>query len=295
MIHAMKTKNAFLQFVAFVAVTVLTLCAIPARAQDPRDLMPAASEAKAKELLAQAIDALGGRIYLNAHSLDCHGRYGQFDGANGESEGSIEARFERVFPDISRTEMDSTSFITEIYGIPVNTHGRVIMVYGKDGAWTLGKDGVEDLGPDALADFRAQLKTDMNTFLRERLNTEPGLLLRYGGDDLVDLKEVDWVEISDSEQHDMRMAIDKKSHLPVRFSVFTRDKITNLRVDTSRTFTNYHLIGGMEVPFQSSVLINDRISTQTFYSECQANEDLSPDLFTRAGLEAEAKSKKKQK
>ena len=32
------------------------------------------------------------------------------------------------------------------------------------------------------------------------------------------------------------------------------------------------LIGGMEVPFQSSVLINDRISTQTFYSECQADE-----------------------
>ena len=247
---------------------VFTICATTARAQDPRDLMPAASEAKASQLLAQTVDAMGGQVYLNARDLDCKGRYGQFDTSNGESEGSIEARFVRVYPNRSRTEMDSKTFITDIYGIPVNTHGRVVMAYSDDGAWSAGKDGVTDLGPDALSDFKAQLKTDMNTFLRTRLD-EPGLLLRYGGDDLVDLKEVDWVEISDSEHHDMRMAIDKNSHLPVRFSILTRDKVTNLRVDTARTFTSYHLIGGMEVPFQSAVLVNDKITTQIFYSSAR--------------------------
>ena len=81
--------------------------------------------------------------------------YGSFDTASGESEGSIEARFERQFPDKSRTEMDSKTFITDIYGIPVNTHGRVAMVYSTDGAWSVGKDGITDLGPAALADFKA--------------------------------------------------------------------------------------------------------------------------------------------
>jgi hypothetical protein len=290
----MKPARAFVKCAASLAAAILAFSAIPVRAQDPRELMPAASEAKARDLLAQATDALGGQVYLNARDLDCRGRFGQFDTANGESEGSVEARFERVYPDKSRTEMDSKTFITDIYGIPVNTHGRVVMVYGEDGAWSLRKDGVTDLGPDALVDFRAQLKTDMNTLLRSRLN-EDGLLLRYGGSDLVDLKEVDWVEISDSQHQDMRMAIDKHSHLPVRFSVLTRDSVTNLRVDTSRTFSNYHLIGGMQVPFQSSVLVNDRPTTQLFYSDCQANVGLSPDLFTRAGLEAEFKSGKKQK
>jgi hypothetical protein len=290
----MKQKLPFAKYAAVCAAMVFTFCATTARAQDPRDLMPAASEAKARQLLAQTVDAMGGQVYLNARDLDCKGRYGQFDTSNGQSEGSIEARFVRVYPNRSRTELDSKTFITDIYGIPVNTHGRVVMAYSDDGAWSAGKDGVTDLGPDALSDFKAQLKTDMNTFLRTRLD-EPGLLLRYGGNDLVDLKEVDWVEISDSEHHDMRMAIDKSSHLPVRFSILSRDKVTNLRVDTARTFTSYHLIGGMEVPFQSAVLVNDKITTQIFYSSCQANEGLPDSLFTRAGLEAEFKSGKKQK
>ena len=76
----------------------------------------------------------------------------------------------------------------------------------------------------------------MNTILRYRLN-EDGMMLRYDGNDIVDLKEVDWVEITDSERHDMRLAIDKKSHLPVRFSILTRDSVTNIRVDTARTYS----------------------------------------------------------
>lgn len=297
--YRMKSSIAFVKCAAlrvpwWCALAIFVFCAVSARAQDPRELMPAASEAKARQLLAQTIDALGGPHYLNARDLDCHGRFGQFDTSNGQSEGSIEARFERVYPDKSRTEMDSKTFITDIYGIPVNTHGRIVMVYSDDGAWSVRKDGVTDLGPDALSDFKAQLKTDVNAFLRTRLN-EPGLLLRYGGDDLVDLKEVDWVEISDSEHHDMRLAIDKSSHLPVRFSVLTRDTVTNLRVDTARTFSSYHLVGGMEVPFQTAVLVNDHLTTQTFYSSCQADTGLSDALFTREGLEAEFKSGKKQK
>ena len=62
--------------------------------------------------------------------------------------------------------------------------------------------------------------------LRYRLS-EDGIVLRYGGDDIVDLKEVDWVEISDHEARTVRVAIDRKTHLPIRTDVTTRDPKTN--------------------------------------------------------------------
>ena len=55
-------------------------------AQDSEVMMPAQSSAKAKEILQQAIQALGGDAYLNVHDLTCTGRLSQF-GHSGELNG----------------------------------------------------------------------------------------------------------------------------------------------------------------------------------------------------------------
>ena len=70
----MKSRRVSAKCTASFAVAILVFCVIAVRAQDPRDLMPAASAAKAKELIAQTIEALGGQVYLNARDLDCKGR-----------------------------------------------------------------------------------------------------------------------------------------------------------------------------------------------------------------------------
>ncbi len=50
-----------------------------AAAQDGQFLMPEESAAKAKQLLQEAIVALGGSTYLNVHNSTCTGRIGSFD------------------------------------------------------------------------------------------------------------------------------------------------------------------------------------------------------------------------
>ena len=57
-----------------------------ALAQSPQDMMPAESAAKAKEILGQAIQAMGGNAYLNIRDVTCEGRLSQF-GHAGELNG----------------------------------------------------------------------------------------------------------------------------------------------------------------------------------------------------------------
>jgi len=280
------------RYAALLLAVVLAVASLSAlRAQSPDDLMPAASAAKARNILEEAVTALGGPTYLNARDLDCKGRIGQFDSGSGAAAGSFEGRFLRQFPDRNRTEVTGKNYITNIYSLEVNTKGQVVQVYSSEIALSAGKDGVTDLGPEAVAEYKEQLKNDLNMLLRYRLNEE-GLTLRYGGSDIVDLKQVDWVEVTDRERRTMRIAVDRNTHLPVRALSLARNPATNERTETARAYSNYRVVGGVRVPFQTTVFVNGGQVSQTFYSACQLNTGLSPDLFTRAGLDAQYARKK---
>jgi len=264
-IHAASARR-----IAILLALALVAGLAPARAQNPDDLMPAESAAKAKVILQQTIDALGGPAYLNVRNYSCIGRYAAFE-HSGALGAFMELRTYRELPDKERVEYDKDA--------------RIVDIYSGQGAWTMDRGGVSDLPADAAKEFQDQLKVDINMILRYRLS-EDGIVLRYGGTDTVDLKEADWVEISDHEGRNVRVAIDKRTHLPIRTDVTTRDPKTNEKTETGRFYSNYHPIDGIQTPFQISSFRNNAQTTQTFSESCQYNTDLASDLFTRAGLDA---------
>ena len=73
----------------------------PVRGQNPDMMDPDQNTAKAKQILKQLIDAMGGPIYLNAKSLECDGRRAMF-GHNGQMMGYVDFKDYRVFPDNCR-------------------------------------------------------------------------------------------------------------------------------------------------------------------------------------------------
>jgi hypothetical protein len=105
----------------------------------------------------------------------------------------------------------------------------------------------------------------------------------------VDLKQVDWVEIADGEAHNIRVAIDRSSHLPTRSVVVGRDPATGGPTETRTTFSNYRLIDGMQTALQVSRFLNGTPVTQVFYSACRHNTNLSSELFSRASLDRQKK------
>jgi len=157
-------------------------------------------------------------------------------------------------------------------------------VYNGDRGWTLDKGGVSELSNAAVADFQEQAKRDINNLLRARLK-EPGMSIRFGGTDVVDLRTVDWVEITDSEQRDFRLAVDRTTHYLVRSVVTLEDDTSPDRSVETRIYTNYQLMDGVWTPLQITLDRNGRRINQVFFQSCKYNPGFAEGFFTKAALE----------
>jgi hypothetical protein len=269
------------EIAALVAAMAMVLLLPRARAQNPDQIMPDVSAAKAKAILQQAIDGLGGAAYVNVHNSECTGRYAQFQ-HSGEIGGYLLIHEYREMPDKSRIEYDPKALIVDLYA--------------GDKGWTLDRSGVSDVPATDIADYQEQLRMQMGNVLRNRLN-DRGLFFRYGGSDVVDLKEADWVEIGD-QGRTLRIAVGRNDHLPIRSVLQQRDPKTGENTERSTFYTSYHPIDGIQTPFRESRFLNGRQVYQVFWDSCSYNVDLPANFFTRESLEqrfSQEHSKNKKK
>jgi hypothetical protein len=251
-----------------IALVLATAGAV-LRAQNTEVLMPDQSAQKARELLQQTIQALGGSAYLNVRDSTCQGRRSSF-GHSGELMG-METYYDLLkFPDKSRTEH--------------STKRNIIEVFNGDKGWELDKAGVSEAPPLAVKAWTNHLEKDIDQVLRYRIN-DPGMVLRYAGTDVVDLKEVNWVELSNSGDPTIRLAIDNITHFPIREVVTSRDPASQLITEQIYEFSNYHPISGIQTPYQISSSRNGFRVYQAFIDSCSYNTGLSDSLFTRESLE----------
>jgi len=282
--NAVRIKFPISGLALALAAAILFAAAPPlARAQNDEELPPEQSAAKAKALLQQEIAALGGAAYLSVHDEVCEGRLGQF-AHSGELNAYVPFKDFWIFPDKNRTEWDKKATIVDIQS--------------GDKGWSLDKNGVSDQSAAAMADFQEQVKTDMDNVLRFRLN-EDGMTFRYAGPDIVDLQQVEWVELVDRDDTTYRFALDEFTHLPLRYEIITRNPTTRERSETDMIYSEYMPIEGVNTPRKILRTQDGRNIYDAFYSDCQYNTNLDPNLFTKKSLEdrfaQEPKPKSQQK
>ena len=266
----MRVKYAGnLRGILTLAALLATLPAQRVRAQNPENMMPEERAAKGKQILDQLITALGGPTYLDIRESNCEGRLAQF-GHAGELTGYTPFKVYWRFPDKNRTDYSKK--------------GVIVNIYNGDRGWTLDRGGVSELSNAAVADFQEQAKRDINNLLRARLK-EPGMAIRFGGTDIVDLKTVDWVELTDTEQRDFRLAVDRSTHFLVRSIVTIADDTSPDRSVETRIYTNYQLMDGVQTPLQITLDRNGRRINQVFFQSCKYNPGFSEDFFTKAALD----------
>jgi outer membrane lipoprotein-sorting protein len=254
---------------ALAAVLLGVLFTTRAAAQNPETLMPEASAARAKQILQDLVNALGGAAYLEIKESDCEGRLARF-GHNGELTGYTNFKVYWQYPDKNRTDYSKK--------------GVIINLYNGDRGWTLDRGGVTELPAPEVADFQEQAKRDINNLLRLRLK-EPGMTIRFGGTDIVDLKTVDWVEMVDSEQRNFRLAVDRSSHLLVRSIVTIQDETRQDRSVMTNIYTNFQLMEGAYTPLQITSDRDGHRINQVFFTFCKYNPGFPGDFFTKAALE----------
>jgi hypothetical protein len=249
--------------VAFLSISVRVA------AQNPDTMMPDASAAKAKQILAQMMDAFGGAAYLNAKQSECSGRMSQF-GHNADLTAYLPFKSYWEFPDKNRTD--------------IGKKGNVIDLYAGYEGWTLDHDGVSAEPAAQVDNFRAQLPSNPNYIFRYRLKEE-GVNFRWAGLDIIDLKPIDWVELTDSKQRVYRIAVARDTHLMVRFVVLTPNEANSQPDEDITSYANYHPFDGVQAPLQVWRTHNGRRVFQAFYDACRFNPNLPANFFTKAGLE----------
>jgi outer membrane lipoprotein-sorting protein len=173
--------------------------------------------------------------------------------------------------------------------------GIVIALYNGDRGWSYDRSGVSELPATAVTDFQEAVKRNVDNLLRFRLK-EPGLTVRFGGNDTVDLRQVDWVELNDSEGRRYRLAVNQSTHLLDRSVVSTEDTENQQVNDDTTIYSNYQLKDSAWTPMQLTREHNGRRTVQFFYSSCRFNPGFPQDLFAKDSLKtrgAELASKKK--
>jgi hypothetical protein len=260
--------NGRLAILVFLASICLAF-APQVRAQDDESMMPAQSAAKAKDLIQAAINALGGPTYLNVHDATCEGHLGGF-GHAGDLNG-----FEHF---VDYTE---PPFKDRQENLPKR---NIIEVYNGDKGWTLDRGGVSEAAASDVARFEEDTKIDLDNILRHRIH-ESGMIFRYAGPDVVDLKEADWVELVDSDNRTIRIAFARDTHLPLRKVVEIRDPRTQMRSEEIEYYSLYHPIDGIETPFQITRDRNGMKVFQVFFDKCEYNTNLSDAMFTKESLD----------
>lgn len=283
-----------LRFARIALILGLTAFAIANRcaAQNPDTMMPEASEAKGRQVLADLINGLGGPGYTEVRETQCHGRRAQF-GHNQEVSGFVDFTDYKRLPDKDRIEFTAkgrNSFLGALIGIEglgMMKGGAVITLYDGDRGWVLDKSGISELPITSISDFQEQVKRSVDNLLRFRLK-EDGLSIRYGGGGTADLRQVEWVELTDKEGRTFRLAVDHLNHQLVRSVIITTDDETKQRDEDVVIYTNYHLIDSVWTPLQVTREHNGLRTAQIFYDSCRFNPQLPSELFQKSSLQKKA-------
>lgn len=292
----MKCRQIVLTTVLLGAAGVALNAAAPRRAlryekqQNPETMMPEQSEAKARQVLSDLINARGAAAYLEMRESQCQGQRAQF-GHNEAVTGYVAFTDSRAYPDKDRIEYTAKSHnlksIINVFigveGLDLTHGGEIVALYNGDRGWTLDKSGVSELPITATAEFQEQTKRNIDNLLRIRLK-EPGMILRYGGIGTADLKEVEWVEITDSEERNFRLAVDHSTRLLVQSIVTTTNEDTKQRDEDVTRYSNYQLKDGVWTPLSVSREHDGRRAAQFFYDTCRYNPGFPGDYFEPSSL-----------
>jgi hypothetical protein len=240
----------------------------PEPKQNPDTMMPEQRVAKAREILSQLTEALGGPAYLEVRERECDGRRAQF-GHAGELLGFIDFKDYWRYPDKHR--------------IDYSKKGNIIDAFDGNQGWTMDRAGVSEEPAQAVTDFAATVKYNVDNVLRFGLKDQ-SLNLNYAGPDIIDMRQVDWVDISD-DQRTLRLGIERSSHLLLHSVMTSVDENTQERTQETTIYTNYQRIGGVMIALQVSRERNGQRYYQAFYDTCTFDPHLPEDMFSKAALE----------
>jgi hypothetical protein len=218
---------------------------------------------KAKHVLDQAIQALGGQTYLSIQDMNQEGRTYSFFHGQPNIVGLLLWRFYK-FPDKDRIELTKKRDVTD--------------VYTGDQGFEITFKGTHPQDPKDLADYLRRRQYSLDWILRKWL-AEPGVALFYEGPTVAEQKSVEQVTIMNARNQGVTLFIDASTHLPVKKSFSWRDPTDKERNVEEEIYDGYRLVQGVMTPFSITRMYNGEMSNQRFLNSVIYNKGLADSMF----------------
>ena len=225
---------------------------------------------KAKAVLDQTIQALGGSAYLNIRNVSQEGRTYSFYHGRPNSVGVLFWRFYK-FPDKERIELTKQR--------------DVAYVYNGDKGYEVTYKGTRAEDPKDLTDYLRRRHYALDWVLRKWL-LEPGIALFYEGQTVAEGKTVDQVTVMNVHNEGVTLYLNIEDHLPVKKTFSWRDPTDKQRNVEDEVYDNYKIIQGIPTPYTVTRFYNGDMSGQRFMNSVSYNTGIDDSRFAaQAGAE----------
>ena len=218
---------------------------------------------QARDLLNQAIQALGGQAYLSVHDLQEQGRVYSFYHGRPSSNGVFFWRFVE-FPDKERIELTPQRDIAYVY-------------IGNKG-YEITYKGARPVEQKDLDDYQRRKRFSLETVLRTWVN-DPKVALFFEGAALAGNLAAQKVTLINSKDEAVSLYFDIDTHLPIEKSYSWRDPVDREKNVEEETYNGYRLVQGIMTPFGFTRYFNGDMQTERFITSASYTETLDQAMF----------------
>jgi hypothetical protein len=252
-------------FLWVVLLTTLTSGQANTAAPSPAPAIPVDQEnvRKAKAVLDQMVQALGGNTYLNIEDVSQDGRTYGFHLGVSEGVGVLFWRFYK-FPDKERVELTKKRDVS--------------YVYRGDQGFEITYKGTRSDDPKSVIDYLRRRNYSLDWVIRKWL-AQPGIALFYEGHTVAAQKDTEQITIMTSNNESVTLNVDTSTHLPVKKTFSWRDPTDRQRNIEDEVYDKYRDVQGVMTPFSVTRFYNGDMSNQRFLNSVSYNKGLSDSMF----------------
>jgi hypothetical protein len=218
---------------------------------------------KAKQLIQQGIQALGGDAYLNIRDREQQGRTYGFHAGRPSGGGAKFWSFSE-FPDKERVELTEQRDVAELF-------------IGDKG-YEITYKGPHPMEPKDLTDYLRRRRFSLDTILRNWLN-DPGVIFLYEGNAIAAQHPALKVTLINAKDESVSLFFDADTHLPVERSFEWRDPVDRQKNLEEEVYENYRLVSGIMAPYNVTRFFNGDMSSQRFLNSVTVNQGLDQAMF----------------
>jgi hypothetical protein len=223
---------------------------------------------KAKQILEDMIRALGGDGYLTLRDMKVEGRSYAFYHGRPSGLGVVYWRFWE-WPDKDRIELTKQRDVIELY-------------LGDKGYETTYK-GTATQEPKLIDEYLRRRDHSLEVVVRTWLPA-PGSMILYEGTAIVEQTLADKVTIMTASNDSVSVAIDPRTHLPLKKTYSWRDPLDRQFDEESEVWGNYRMVQGINTPYSTVRYLNGEMSGQRFINNVSYNNGFDPAMFQTKGI-----------